>query len=226
MDTSSEAFRSWRQRCQLCKEVRLWKSQQKLSWACWDMLGHGERFSSHGDVTVEGWIPWWEGMLAECGWISFRSIWVFPKIGVPQNGWFTMENPIKMDDLGVPPLCETPIYEVQFYFKCIAFKPIIIAPTWLVSGCEIAPWKSWLLEGGVSWESEMWSVIHNITTNLGRKMEGNIVETILMDVGTDIYTVILYLSVLDSKLKCQFLEEIGSQTRNWWFRVKMESGPI
>ena len=27
-------------------------------------------------------------------------IWWFPKIGVPQNGWFIMENPIKMDDLG------------------------------------------------------------------------------------------------------------------------------
>jgi len=26
---------------------------------------------------------------------------VFPKIGVPQNGWF-IENPIKIDDLGVP----------------------------------------------------------------------------------------------------------------------------
>ena len=36
-------------------------------------------------------------------------IWVFPKIGVPQNGWFVMETPIKMDDLGVPLFSETPI---------------------------------------------------------------------------------------------------------------------
>ena len=36
--------------------------------------------------------------------------WVFPKIGVPQNGWFIMESPFEMDDLGENPLfLETPI---------------------------------------------------------------------------------------------------------------------
>ena len=42
--------------------------------------------------------------------------WEFPKIGVPQNGWFIMENPIKMDDLGIPLFLETPNYQYATRF--------------------------------------------------------------------------------------------------------------
>ena len=42
---------------------------------------------------------------------AINCIWMFPKIVVPQNGWFIMENPINMYDLGgkKPLFLETPI---------------------------------------------------------------------------------------------------------------------
>ena len=48
------------------------------------------------------------------------------KIGVPQNGWFIMENPIKINALGGPPLfLETPIliiYNIYIYIYMDGYK--------------------------------------------------------------------------------------------------------
>ena len=44
-----------------------------------------------------------------------RNIWVFPKIGGVPPKWMVkiMENPIKMDDLGVPLFSETSILWIE-----------------------------------------------------------------------------------------------------------------
>ena len=45
---------------------------------------------------------------------SIRSYGGFLKWGYPKNGWFVVENTIKMDNLGVPPFQETPISNLEF----------------------------------------------------------------------------------------------------------------
>ena len=58
------------------------------------------------------------------------GIWVFPKIGVPQNGWFIMENPIKMDDLGVPLFSETPILNPFFCTLAQSVRVFFVLRPW------------------------------------------------------------------------------------------------
>ena len=64
--------------------------------------------------------------------VSPIAIWVFPKIGVPQNGWFIVENHIKMDDLGVPLFLETSIWKKLGQNQLDYFTPIKVA-------CENVP---------------------------------------------------------------------------------------
>ena len=94
----------------------------------------------------------------------------FQNIGVPQNGWFTMENPIKMDDLGGPPLfLETPIYYVypgtcEFVLYFVAWNhkfkirselaPIKTAGSSRGSRCTnniFRPWEPTTFPSFISW---------------------------------------------------------------------------
>ena len=96
---------------------------------------------------------------------------MFPKIGVPQNGWFIMENPIKMGDLVVPLFSETPIFSKvpfgrgfllvprrvftifmgrfhKFWLKCYVSRHVqgaVVRAAGTTLSCAIVMWKFALL---------------------------------------------------------------------------------
>ena len=63
--------------------------------------------------------------------------WVFPKMRVPQNRLFIMDNPSKMDDLGAPPILGTSPH-ICSWFKVIGIDSMGISGS---KNAGTAPYK-------------------------------------------------------------------------------------
>ncbi len=122
-DLPNRSSRQVRHKCYF--KVQCWQDMHHpLKWMCWFLnltlmtllLSKSRCSRGPNSGTIDSQTSRKDTvLLSEDSWLASPKkmkcqIWVFPRIGVPQNGWFIMENLIKMDDLGGPPLfLETPI---------------------------------------------------------------------------------------------------------------------